>query len=64
MIHSFRVTIVGIGGSGTNAIDAVLDAVDALIDRIGGAGARFAGDPADGIDTAGDAILRDEICRN
>jgi hypothetical protein len=39
-------------------IEGVLDALADLIARVGGAGARAAGDPADeGVDTAGDAMF-------
>lgn len=59
MIHSFRVTIVGLGGPGAKVAAAPIFGMLAdWIARTGGAGASAAGDPADdGVDTAGEAIL-------
>jgi len=58
MIHSFDVTMGGVGTPDAGAIAAILDAFIDLIARAGGAGARAAGDPAeDGVETAGDAIV-------
>ena len=58
MIHSFLVTMVGVGSPDAGAMDAMLGAFEDLIASAGGAGARAVGEPAeDGVDIAGDAMF-------
>ena len=53
MTHSFLVTMVGAGGPDAGAINAMFDVFEEdFIPSVGGAGAKAAGEPADG-----DAIL-------
>ncbi len=55
MIHSLRVTMVGVPAVGEKPF--MFTALIFLIARVGGAGAIAAGEPADeGVDTAGDAM--------
>jgi hypothetical protein len=57
MTHSFVVTSEGAAKPSAGAIAAIFDAFAALMARVGGAGAMFAGEPAlDGVDTAGEVM--------
>ena len=61
MIHSFLVTMVGVCRPEAGAMAAMLFMMLwlllVLIASVGGAGARFGGEPAeDGVDTAGEAM--------
>ena len=57
-IHSFLVTMVGVGSPDAGAMEAMLCVCDALVARIEGFGARAAGELAEeGIDIAGDAMI-------